>query len=66
MSHSENNLEKQTKRHSGPLIGIVVVVIFAAVMGLFWAGGDDITDADAQDGVEEIQNTIDTEAAGSN
>lgn len=47
MSHSENNLEKQKRRHSGPLIGFVVVLIFAAVAGLFFTGADDIVEQDA-------------------
>ncbi|MCE6961664.1 hypothetical protein LAZ40_21770 [Cereibacter sphaeroides] len=36
MSASENNLEKQKRRHRGPLIGIIVVVVFALGLLLWW------------------------------
>jgi hypothetical protein len=35
MSAPRTNLETQTRRHRGPIIGIVAVVLFALVL-LFW------------------------------
>lgn len=34
MSSPDTNLEKQQKRHKGPLIGIAVVLVFAGVLFL--------------------------------
>lgn len=58
MSSPDVNIEKQKKRHKGPLIGIVAVLVFAGIMALVWAGGDDLTEDDAQDGAAEIEATI--------
>lgn len=60
MTAPKTNVEKQQKRHYGPLIGIVVAVIVAGLLALFWAGGDDITEKDAQDGATEIEQTTQT------
>lgn len=38
MSHSENNLDRQVKRHKGPLYGMIAVVAFAAVLLVWWLG----------------------------
>lgn len=35
MSAPKTNLEKQRRRHVGPLVGIALVVLFGAVMSLF-------------------------------
>lgn len=43
MSHSENNLDRQKKRHKGPLIGIAVVIVFA-VVAIFILGAADVDD----------------------
>ena len=38
MSAPNTNLDKQRRRHWGPLIGMAVVVIFGVVMIFFWLG----------------------------
>ncbi|WP_145109533.1 hypothetical protein [Cereibacter sediminicola] len=38
MSASDNNIDKQKRRHRGPLIGIAVVVIFALGYLVWWFG----------------------------
>ncbi|ODM41187.1 hypothetical protein [Cereibacter johrii] len=38
MSASDNDIEKQKRRHRGPLIGIAVVVIFALGYMVWWFG----------------------------
>lgn len=44
MSAPQTNLAKQKRRHRGPLIGIVVVLLFGGAMALFWSGaGSDST-----------------------
>lgn len=48
MSHSENDMNQQVKRHKGPLIGFVALGAFVAVLLVWWLGGV-VTDAeDAQ------------------
>lgn len=63
MTAPNTDPEKQAKRHSAPLVGFVLVLVFAALMGLLWAGGDDLTEDDAQDGTAQIEDTIDPDAA---
>lgn len=58
MSSPETNVDKQVKRHKGPLIGIIAVIVFAGLMAFFWAGGEDLTEDDAQDGAAEVQDTL--------
>ncbi|MFN3661978.1 hypothetical protein [Yoonia sp.] len=36
MSHSEQNLDRQIKRHRGPLYGITAVAVFVAVLIVWW------------------------------
>ncbi|MGP3696325.1 hypothetical protein [Rhodobacter sp. NSM] len=38
MSASEKDLEKQKRRHRGPLIGIAVVLVFALGYLIWWLG----------------------------
>lgn len=38
MSHTDNNVQRQKRRHRGPLIGMAVVVIFALVLLVWWLG----------------------------
>ncbi len=42
MSASETNIEKQKRRHRGPLVGIALVAIFSTIMAIaiFWEGTD--------------------------
>lgn len=58
MSSPETNVDKQVKRHKGPLIGIIAVIVFAGLMAFFWAGGEDLTEDDPQDGAAEVQDTL--------
>lgn len=60
MTAPNTNVEKQAKRHRGPLVGIVVVIVFAIIMAFVWAGGDDLTDDDAQDGTAEVQDSLES------
>lgn len=64
MAPPDTNLEKQERRHKGPLIGISVVILFAIIMMLVWGGGDEITEEDAQDGEAQIESTIDGDQDG--
>lgn len=50
MSAPDTNIEKQKRRHRGPLIGMAVVVIFALGLILFWL-------------MDEVDNGADPEAA---
>lgn len=36
MSPPDTNLEKQKRRHRGPLIGMGIVVVFAVALILYW------------------------------
>ena len=47
MSAPQTNVEKQRKRHIGPLIGISAGLIFAAIIFVFFLGEQ--TDGDADD-----------------
>ncbi|WP_322892387.1 MULTISPECIES: hypothetical protein [unclassified Yoonia] len=49
MSHSENNVDRQVKRHKGPLYGMIAVVVFAAVL-LFWWLGTEVDEAPGMEG----------------
>jgi len=52
MSAPQTNLEKQKRRHKGPLIGMAVGLIVGVLLMIYWgaAGSDDIaTPPDAQD-----------------
>lgn len=40
MSHSENNLESQKRRHKGPLIGYIAIAIFVSAAVIWWATSD--------------------------
>lgn len=51
MSHSENDMDRQVKRHRGPLIGFIALGAFVAVLLVWWLGGvtqeaEDATDAE--------------------
>ena len=36
MSHSENDIERQKRRHKGPLIGYVVGAVFVLATVIWW------------------------------
>lgn len=55
MSHTENNVDRQVKRHKGPLFGMIAVVAFAAVLLFWWLGSE----------VEEAPGEPETPAAAS-
>lgn len=40
MSHETTNVEKQAKRHWGPLAGFAFIGVFVAVLTLYIVGGD--------------------------
>lgn len=37
MSHSENDIEGQKRRHKGPLIGYVVIAVFIVAVVIWWS-----------------------------
>ncbi|WP_019954102.1 hypothetical protein [Yoonia vestfoldensis] len=47
MSHSEDNMDRQVKRHKGPLVGFIAIIAFVAVLLVWWLGGE----------VEQAQDT---------
>lgn len=49
MSHSENDMNKQVKRHKGPLIGFIAILVFVAVLLVWWIGRE----VEAPDGPTE-------------
>ncbi|EKX59197.1 hypothetical protein [Cereibacter sphaeroides] len=49
MSASDNDIEKQKRRHRGPLIGIAVVVIFALGYMVWWFGHE-VSEGNAPEG----------------
>ncbi len=40
MSHSENNMDRQVKRHKGPLFGFIAIIVFVAVLLVWWLGAE--------------------------
>ncbi len=40
MSQSEHNLERQKRRHKGPLIGYIVIALFVVGAVLWWVFSD--------------------------
>lgn len=44
MSAPEVNIEKQKRRHRGPLIGMAVVVLFVVVLIIYWPSEEAPTD----------------------
>lgn len=67
MSHSDNHdLDRQAKRHKGPLIGISAGLIFASVL-LFWWLGSEAADApgptDATDPAPQSQDIAPDQAS---
>jgi hypothetical protein len=70
MSAPKTNIEVQKKRHWGPLLGIAVVLIFAAIITAWFMGwlavtGDEPRDVDTQiDGrTGEVETQIEDSAA---
>lgn len=59
MSAPQTNIEKQKRRHRGPLVGMVLVTIFGVAMLFFWLTGE------AEDGNKpgDAQKTTPSEAA---
>ncbi|MBQ1202732.1 MAG: DUF2273 domain-containing protein [Loktanella sp.] len=62
MSHSENNLDRQVKRHKGPLIGISAGLIFVAII-LFWWLGTEAAEAPGPTDTTDDQPAISQEVA---
>ncbi|WP_136683713.1 hypothetical protein [Falsirhodobacter xinxiangensis] len=51
MSQPESDLDRQKRRHAGPLIGITAVLIFVAII-LTWWFGQEATEGNAPAGAE--------------
>lgn len=49
MSHSENNIDRQVRRHKGPLIGFVAIGIFVAGLLVWWLGSE-FSESDGPEG----------------
>lgn len=49
MSQPEGNMNRQLRRHKGPLIGMIAVVVFATLALLWWLGWE-IDQAEAPHG----------------
>lgn len=47
MTAPQTDVEKQAKRHRGPLVGIVLVLIVALAAAFFFAGTDEVAQDDA-------------------
>ena len=47
MTAPNTNVEKQAKRHRGPLVGIILAVVVAASAAYFFAGSDELNEGDA-------------------
>ena len=55
MSAPDTDVEKQSRWHRGPLVGITIGLIVVVIMGFVFAGGDDIDDDDAIEGAAPLQ-----------
>lgn len=56
MAAPDTNLEKQKRRHRGPLIGMGVSVVFVAVL-LFWLFGTDSVETPPDGSGSEIDGS---------
>jgi hypothetical protein len=52
MSPSDTNMEKQKRRHRGPLIGMALVIAFVVAIIVYW-NGDDVATAPGPESAEE-------------
>lgn len=71
MSQPEPDLERQKRRHAGPLIGITAVLAFVAIIFVWWFGSEAVdgnapvgaeTQIDGRTGAEENVETPPTPA----
>lgn len=61
MSSTDQTIEKQTRRHKGPLVGIALGLIFVALLFigyLTWAAGDVGSERGTQ---QDLPSTVITE-----
>jgi hypothetical protein len=49
MSQSEKDIDRQVRRHKGPLIGFVVIGLFVGALLIWWLGSE-FSDADSPQG----------------
>lgn len=58
MSAPDTNVNKQTRRHRGPLIGIAAAILFAAVLAFIFLadGGEEVTGAPVEAGGAVMEN----------
>lgn len=47
MTAPDTNVDRQVKRHKGPLFGIVLALIVAIVAAFYFTGTDDISEENA-------------------
>jgi hypothetical protein len=62
MSAPHTNIDKQQRRHRGPLIGMALVVTLVAI-GFIWWLGIEAGDPDLAPGAQSPLNTSDTAPA---
>lgn len=61
MSPPDTNVQKQAKRHRGPLVGIVVACLIALAAGLWIRSNDSLTGADdAPEGTATVETETPT------
>jgi hypothetical protein len=63
MSAPQTNIEKQKRRHRGPLIGMVLVTIFGVAMLFFWLTGEAADGNKPGDAQPAVPQTTSSEAA---
>ncbi len=57
MSAPNTNIDKQKRRHRGPLIGMALVVIFALALTVFWLLDEAATADNPQGGNAQIDGS---------
>ncbi|SEL36525.1 hypothetical protein [Pacificibacter marinus] len=62
MSPPDTNLEKQKRRHRGPLIGMALVIAFVAAVIVYW-NGDEVATASGAESAEEEATAADVREA---
>tara|TARA_R110002049_G_scaffold10127_3_gene50446 strand:+ start:154811 stop:155062 length:252 start_codon:yes stop_codon:yes gene_type:complete len=56
MSSPDTNLDKQKRRHAGPLIGMAVVTVLAIAIIVYWVGEEVATAP--ENGAETVQEGL--------
>ena len=62
MSAPQTNIDKQKRRHRGPLVGMAVVVTFVGLL-LFWWLGQEASQNDVNPGAQALPEGTPTDVA---